>query len=212
VAVSVMCSCNIAGATGREYELPHHNQGCVKQHCCCMLSCSVLALTAYKTSLSKNMNPRKAHQICTACKVFKLMHTMVRERSQPGVPCCHCAEQQLLQYSCHNGSDANRMTHHASQSASQARVLQSWRLASPFDYRAYLALLLRLGRGAPPAEGRGGLGPLSAGASPAAAASLSALPSQYSLHSCCGSSASMASVNCTDTSLRSESIGRGEHL
>ena len=76
-----------------------------------------------------------------------------------------------------------------------------WGAASPFDYRTHLALLLRLGRGAPPAEGRGGLGPLSAGASPAAAASLSALPSQYSLHSCCGSSASMASVNCTDTIL-----------
>ena len=74
-----------------------------------------------------------------------------------------------------------------------------WGAASPFDYRTHLALLLRLGRGAPPAEGRGGLGPLSAGASPAAAASLSALPSQYSLHSCCGSSASMASVNCTGT-------------
>ncbi len=122
-------------------------------------------------------------------------------------------------------SDANRMTNYAGQAVKQGGVtvlgvgvLQSlgWGVtvlgvgvlqslgggpASPFDYRAHLALLLRLGRGPPPAEGRGGLGPLSAGASPAAAASLSALPSQYSLHSCCGSSASMASVNCTDINL-----------
>ena len=61
--------------------------------------------------------------------------------------------------------------------------------------RVFLGLLRR---GAAPPEGRGGRGPLSTGGSPAAAASLSALPCQYSPHLCSGSKTSMASVNCTD--------------
>ena len=79
-----------------------------------------------------------------------------------------------------------------------------WAPNASYDHewsvREHLALLLRLGRGAPPPDGLGGLGALSTG-SPAAAASLSALPSQYSLQLCSGSSASMASVNCTDRCL-----------